>query len=736
MIWQFTITDSTNTSTIVDEPIGFTEMTYSVRRNLNHHGIFKSINTGSLKYVNDAFGILNTEYETNGADAKSTLKIEYKCAQDDEFTTFFEGKFDFNTFNKICGKMCYIECQVIVSSCVDTFLSSVDTNIDLDATTSLNGDAITALDSQTLYIDGQDIILTNKCSNDNGNDSTNTNCVLGVGSTLNQLILPIRFPQTPQNDFGTFNANGINPSMIQKNINAELPWDTSTTPVSITPEDWEDYMQFTSIYEPVTIGLDCKLPTATELNLNGEIRVTPQFLCGLNDTFLVYKIYNSTTNDFITHSFITIPSSVSIAPMDTEVIPFSINATTAIDLEDDEILCMFLQFRFQSNSVVSCADIEIVVDYDGTNNFTMVTNSSCPLTTTKSYKLDDVFNWMPNAINNCFDVTCNADCFPAYQLTNGLMIRNVTNPVSPKLFVSWTDLFRNITKIFNIGWGFTNNDTELLIGDLVELYTNTPILDLGSIDEVKFEHAKDLTYGLINLGYSKWEAEEYSGLDEMNTTRQYKRNVTSNNNQMDLLSNFITAGYTIEITRRKNMPLTGTSDWRYDNDIFLINTDFDGTVYRAYRGVDFDPINIISPTTRMNYRLTPIRTLLNWFKSIAAPTPDFTNEELQFNSGTGNYLAHGKMLNDCSLEITPLTENETIISNYFNDEDDAKPIWKAIYASFTCPLTIADKGTIDADPYGTFTFTCNGIEHSGYLVECTYTPENGTANFKILLKNE
>jgi hypothetical protein len=186
MIWQFTITDSTNTNTIVDEPVGFTEMTYSVRRNLNHHGIFKSINTGSLKYVNDAFGILNTEYETNGADAKSTLKIEYKCAQDDEFTTFFEGKFDFNTFNKICGKMCYIECQVIVSSCVDTFLSSVDTNIDLDATTSLNGDAITALYSQTLYIDGQDILLINSANN---NAKCNDTAVGAVKKSKSLILL-------------------------------------------------------------------------------------------------------------------------------------------------------------------------------------------------------------------------------------------------------------------------------------------------------------------------------------------------------------------------------------------------------------------------------------------------------------------------------------------------------------------------------------------------------------------
>ena len=119
MRWQFTITDSTSTATVVEEPIGFTEMSYTLRRNLMHHGVFKTIDTGSLKFVGDAYTILNTEYETNGANAFSTLLIEYKCAEDDTYSTFFDGRFDFNTFSKNCGKYCYIECQVIASSCVD-----------------------------------------------------------------------------------------------------------------------------------------------------------------------------------------------------------------------------------------------------------------------------------------------------------------------------------------------------------------------------------------------------------------------------------------------------------------------------------------------------------------------------------------------------------------------------------------------------------------------------------------
>lgn len=735
MKWQFTITDSSSVATIVQEPIGFTEMSYTLRRNMNHHGVFKTIDTGALKYVGDAYTILNTEYDTNGANAASTLLIEYKCAEDDNWTTFFNGKFDFNTFSKTCSKYCYVECQVIANSCLDTFLSSVDTDINLDTTTSLSGDAITALTNYNLTIEGQDILLYDNANNNDELDSGGTQNVITTG-TLSHLIMPIRFPNTPKNDFGNFNQNGYNPQFIQKNANAELPWDGTVTPPVISDSDWEDYMQFTSIYEPVVSELDCTSGIEATLYLNATVTVEPQFTCGLNDTYLVYKIYNKLTGTFKTFSFITIPSTAAIAPGGIATFNFSISDGSTFNLQQEEVLCLFLQFRFSGNSFPISADITINIDYNGTNSLQLFQNSSCAPTTTKAYILRDVFEWMPNAINDCYSSVCYADCFNAYQITNGLMIRNVTTPVMPKLFLSWSNLFKSINKIFNIGWGISGDGTQIIVDDVEGFYVNTPMIDLGSVSEVKFNHARDLTYGLINVGYTKWEAEEYSGLDEMNTMRQYKRNVNSNNTQLDLVSDFITAGYTIEITRRKNMPLTGTSDWRYDNDVFLINTNFADDHYEAYRGVDQDAANIISPTTRMNYRLTPIRTLMKWFKSIAAPTPDYTQEALAFNSGTGNYLATGKMLNDCSLELYALSENEIITSADFNDDSLAYPIWKAIYANFTCPLTIEQKAIMDDDPYGLVSFQCNGISHEGYLIECTYTPENGTANFKILLRNE
>jgi hypothetical protein len=101
------------------------------------------------------------------------------------------------------------------------------------------------------------------------------------------------------------------------------------------------------------------------------------------------------------------------------------------------------------------------------------------------------------------------------------------------------------------------------------------------------------------------------------------------------MADIISAGYTIEITRRKNQAKTGTSDWRYDDDLFIINAIVEDDILYAYRGTT-DAANMYSPSTRMNLRLTPLRNLMRWFKSICAPTPLITNESLIFTSGTGN----------------------------------------------------------------------------------------------------
>jgi hypothetical protein len=365
----------------------------------------------------------------------------------------------------------------------------------------------------------------------------------------------------------------------------------------------------------------------------------------------------------------------------------------------------------------------------------MEANSACGETTTDSVSLPDLLEWLPTAYysSECPQLQIESelrDCLARYSITKGSFLRNVTEPSVPQLFTSFEFIFDNCRKIFNIGWGFDNNETELLIGNINDFYLGSVVADVGLVNKATFTTAKDLIYGTITIGYNKWEAEEYNGLDEMNTERQYRRNINSNPSELDLMADIISAGYTIEVTRRKNQATTGTSDWRYDDDLFIINTFEDEGQLYAYRGTS-DAANIYSPNTRMNLRLTPVRNLMRWFKSLCAPTPTITNEQLIFTSGTGNYIAECRFADQCFIETGVVTENQTVIST---DVVAPQPIWKTIYATFEAPLSMVQFEAIKTNVYGAIRFRCGNDLYLGNIVTLSHEPNTGLASFKLLLR--
>jgi hypothetical protein len=76
----------------------------------------------------------------------------------------------------------------------------------------------------------------------------------------------------------------------------------------------------------------------------------------------------------------------------------------------------------------------------------------------------------------------------------------------------------------------------------------------------------------IEIGYQKWESENIGGIDEVCTRHEYATEINSAKSAMSLLSRYSASGYAIEWTRRKWFYEEPTTDWRYDNDNFIIST--------------------------------------------------------------------------------------------------------------------------------------------------------------------
>jgi hypothetical protein len=735
MNWKFTLIDSSSVSTVVESPVGWNGIGGNLTRNIIHHGININISTDSFEWVGEAYDLLYTEYQTNGANGQYQVQIDYECAEGDGYTNYFIGAFDFNTFERQCADYCFIKLSVTASKCTDVFMSRMGQDVDIEATTNFDGQAITPPLLRVLNIEGQDILLQNKAFND-GTNSGNAQVFPIGASAFYYINFCMQVPKRNMEEIGKFNVNGI--SLIPTTSgNVSIASSFATDPAAA----FENFGRFLTIWKRTSDPLNCiDNDAAIDIICKGTFNVTfTNFDGEITPTLKLFK-FNSTTGVLTLLNTNTIGTIACVSGTPESLAFNKAFLGTPSYTDADYLLYCFECFveRLVWDGF-SSRQVNINIDYDNTSKIEMTLNSNCEPSVATSVYLPELLKFLPSAYmdTDCPSVVMEEElnqCLDFYQITKGSFIRQVTEPSVPKLFVSYEYLFEQCRKIFNIGWGFDNNETELKIARIEEFYKSTIVVDVGLVDKAIFTTAKDLIYGTIMVGYNKWEAEEYNGLDEMNTERQYRRNIDSNPTELDLMSDMIAAGYTIEITRRKNQARTGTSDWRYDDDLFIVHAIVEDANLYAYRGVDNGAANIYSPATRMNYVLTPVRNLLRWFKSISAATPIATNESQIFTSGTGNYIATGEMTATCQIENQPITENATISTAIMGDVYYETPIWKTEYVTFTAPFSMADFEDVKVNPYGAIRFRCSDTYYIGNIVEINHDPNEGLAEFKLLIR--
>ena len=723
MNWKFTIIESNLDETIIIEPIGWDALTIGLTRNFENHGIIKTIENTDFQFIEDAYVLLKSIYDTTGADSIAFLKVEYQC-ESEAYQLLDTFKFDFNTYKRTCGDMCMIEIAVNANSCLNDLMVRMSQDIDLATTTDIDGNEITPLSEVDITLGGQEIVIRNRAVPD--------------PSLTYQFSTTLPTQNFESNDFAgyLYHSLGLKLTQIQEipafNYNSPIgqTFDCATELINIQT-DWETaelpkYTIWERDLENISLTELCLPPNyefSLDINISGTIVVQSTLNATIESIQIQFWEFDGTNyslllyDDIITTAF----DYVVTDDMTPVSIPFSFANYSPPSFSDTKALYYYIEtfYRTPLGENTDCKSMQFDWQYDNTSYIEMLINTSCPETTIKGVNLKDTFEFLPTAlVGDCYDVQCNDECMADHIITNGLKLRR--KPDTSNLFLSWENLFRNTSKIFNLGWGISG--TDLIIDKAKKFYQQTNTISLGAVDEVKISHAKEFLFGKVNVGYSKWESEEYNGLDEMNTMRKYSRQGSNSDKTLDLISQFITAGYTIEITRRKS-PFS--SDWRYDSDTFVINIDGSNAV----QGVT-SPSNIVSPSTRYNYRLTPIRNLLNWFNRLCLYSP----QELVFNSSNGNFIASGRMTGQCDLEDAAIAENDNIVTADFDVSANAAPYFLPIIYEFSIPLTMNQfMNEMLVDVYeNIYSFECNDITFNGYLLTATYDPNQGMAKFTLL----
>lgn len=332
-------------------------------------------------------------------------------------------------------------------------------------------------------------------------------------------------------------------------------------------------------------------------------------------------------------------------------------------------------------------------------------------------------------------------------LTKGLFVRRADEKLPgrpPVMSLSLKDMWEGLNPIWNIGFGIEKDNSrpgfkQLRIENWKYFYKQQVLLSCDGVNAITKKVSPDDHYSTFIFGYEKWEAEEYTGLDEFLTKRKYRTTLSQVKNELQQLSKFVASGYAFEITRRKGNE--DSKDWRYDQDIFIVTCkkttyEHGGNVYTEIvprqGGIEY-PENIIDPDTIYNFDISPIRNAMRWADRLFAGYKNQADYKLIFTDGDGNFYAKGKNA-ERTKESEAISENETIQPEIFLYANDYIPLLSAERIEFEYPLSAIDFERVMENPYGIVQYKGTTIEGEGWINKITYKPNEGLAIFTLLPK--
>jgi hypothetical protein len=721
----------------IEEPIGWDNFELSMKRDDVYHGMQFEVSTSAMRFFGAAATYLQEQKEANGLSSNVTFIAEVVCdgEQDTDYQTVVAGRLNFGKYKDICGNTCYVEIPFEEEGCKVTFRNRFDQKVDIEKIVGL--DNVTALPEYAQL--GQLIEMPAKAllAAVDANVATDGYVIdifpTGtVGSTI--YVRP---------DYDIVRYNNINTGQLSGYNNCS---GANGCAAFISPQ---------LLFEEADVACFDGNFTYTSRK-KGRFEISDDLVV----TTVRHKIlkWDGVGNlyddgELIFEDDIYVNMGGQSGPFSLE---FDNTLSGVVTIPDGIGFYAVIEFIFP---LFGSGDKQIHVEYDTETLFTIEAVKICPSSEVQYYMVHEALSRVVESITNkCIRVKSeyygridsqpfafDADgCGSLRMFTGGLKLRKAPDA---KFFVSAKELIGGLNAIDNIGFSIEPDETlpdryVLVIEPVTHFYQDTEILSLDSVALVSNEIQEGLHYAKINVGYKKWEVENINGLNEFNSTREYRTNIETINTTLDILSNLVAGSYPIEITRQQSFAESGAADTTYDNETFIICLIRNAYDFAVEQDAVVNDVNIFDPATIMNFRISPIRNLMRWFKSIINTYPDTNNTQnkLYFNAGTGNYTAAG-LLDDataCRLENAAIAENVDLNFLHFAIPANAIPVVKNETASFEYPFSIAQYNAIKANPYGYVLYTCgnSATPIKAFIKELKFRPARGMANFILRKKWE
>lgn len=732
----------------IEEPIGWDNFELSMKRDDTYHGMQFEVSTSALRFFGVAATYLQEQKDTNGISSAVTFTAELVCdsEQDTEYQTIVTGRLNFGKYKDNCGTTCLVEIPFEEEGCKVIFRNRFDQKVDIDRVLAL--DNVSALPEYTQL--GQIIEMPAKALQSSVDGSVadagfvfNTTISGGVGVTFATIYVRPDYEAQRYDNIATGQLIAVNGCVTNNTIITD-GCDGPLTPQLLFEDDiacFDGNFPYTSRKKGVV----------NVTGTNGLFRLSHIVFKwdGVGDIFTDGDIVAQ--NDLFDFTA-DLPNDLPEAPYEF-AFDDTITGTTTIASGIGFYAVLALR------SINYTHDIQ--VDFDSDTLITIDAVKLCPPSEVQYYMLHETLSRVVEAITNrCMRVKSeyygridsqpfafDADgCGSLRMFIGGLKLRKAPDA---KFFASAKELIGGLNGIDNIGFSIEPDPDfpgryVLIIEPMQYFYQDFEMISLDNVALVSSEVQESMHYAKIHVGYKKWEVEQVNGLNEFNSNREYRTNVETISTTLDVQSNLIAGSYPIEITRQQTFAESGATDTTYDNETFIVCLIRAAYNFAVEQGAIINPFNIFDPATILNYRISPGRNLMRWFKSVINTYPNINSSQnrLYFNSGTGNFIAAGTLddATACRLEngVNNIDENGNLGIANFAIQANAIPIVKNETASFEYPLSVAQYNAIKANPYGYVSYTCGNSTTAvkAFIKELKFRPARGMASFILRKKWE
>lgn len=741
MTWRFTLIDYTfnpaGDTTLVPEPEGWNGSKIVFERDRRWHGVDIDYILGDLGFHGQGFTVISDAYTAYGIHANTSLLVEISCVEDEPFETFYEGTLDYSKTVVIFEDNCRIFVGARREDCMMKFLSRYDQKVNLESLETFDGEGLNpyAAIGESVEMPIKDVLLI-----DEGTPFEH-NYFFG---TDNPGLLLATFQHTiTKEDFSAF--IGLEQEGLNQSFATFAGANNGTIEMTELPAE-------NCIGDTMTVKID----------VEGSITIDLPF----GDTFLGATPY--TLRLYLRHTDsagVTQSPEVLLQSFDGDFFTTPMPDTNAININTSNSFLSVANgdkfFFVLAYQCITAPFISIDISFDEGSLVSGSLSTLCDVTEAKVFLINEALSRTAEIItDDCYRIyseyfgrtdsqpydTADDGCGSNEFITNGLLIRRATlnDGSQPLMSVSMKDLFDGLNAIHAIGMG-TEDDvdrygggTRLRIERFTHFYDDSAVVvNCENVKEIKLVEDSKLLFSNIEVGYKKWESEDFGGRDDMHSKRIYRTEQSVMENTLNIQSAFIASNYSMEITRRLG---TETTDWKYDNDIFIFS--FLRTVYGTIDVLnDFTPSQAfnMSALFYFNQRLTPVRNLMRWFKIIGATWAELfltQIKQLKFTSGEGNYIAQWRKTSDdaCLQEVQSvvLAENQDLDKTDFKDYDACKPVWLPRTVEYEYPLSFTQFKAMRASPYQLVQFNTEAYAGEGYIDRIEYDPNKGIAKWKLI----